>query len=121
MKEQKFCIIQVPSEAVFFGRIGAKLPPLSLGILAGYLRTHDIDLDMFDLATSVDVFGENTNIEKLAKFYDKEKVYDYIEGGNNAFFDEFAKNALIGIDWDKYDIVGISQGNSLLLQDQQCF
>lgn len=120
MKEQKFCIIQVPSEAVFFGRIGAKLPPLSLGILAGYLRTHDIDLDMFDLATSVDVFGENTNIEKLAKFYDKEKVYDYIEGGNNAFFDEFAKNALIGIDWDKYDIVGISVGPDLTFLQTFC-
>ena len=113
MRDKKFCLLQVPSEATVLGRIGAKLPPLSLGIIAGYLRTHEIEMDMFDLATRINIFGEKVDVEKLARFYDKEKVYDYIVRGNNMFYEEFAENALNGLDWEQYDIIGISIGPDL--------
>lgn len=120
MRDKKFCLLQVPSEAVVLGRIGAKLPPLSLGIIAGYLRTHEIEMDMFDLATRINIFGEKVDVEKLAQFYDKEKVYAYIVKGNNEFYEEFAENALNGLDWEQYDIIGISIGPDLTFLQTFC-
>lgn len=119
MKE-KFCLLQVPSEATVFGRIGVKLPPLSMGIIAGYLRTHEIDMDMFDLSFHMDAICGKDDIEKLAEFYDKKQVYEYIANGKNDLFEEFAENILHEIDWGKYDIIGLSIGSDLTFLQTFC-
>lgn len=113
MKNKKFCLIQIPSEAPVIGMVGAKLLPLSLGIIAGYLRSHDIPLDMVDLSPRIsEIYGKG-DIDKLARFYEKDSVYDYVINGRNDMYESFAKDILKGVAWDDYDIIGISIGPSL--------
>jgi radical SAM superfamily enzyme YgiQ (UPF0313 family) len=113
MENKKFCLIQIPSEAPVIGMVGAKLLPLSLGIIAGYLRSHDIPLDMVDLSPRIsEIYGKG-DIDKLARFYEKDSVYDYVINGTNDMYESFAKDILKGVDWDDYDIIGISIGPSL--------
>lgn len=113
MNLEKICLIQMPSEATFFGSVGTKIPPLSLGIIAGYLRERGCNIDLFDLIPRM---SEKFGIEDKEKFesvYDINAVYGYLEGNENAFFDEYVGRLLEDIKVEDYALVCISVGPHL--------
>ena len=113
LNNKRLCIIQMPSEDPLLGSIGTKLPPLSLGILAGYLRSHGLEVDLVDLIPRVTEIFSQEDINDFQQFYEKEIVYQYVKGIENKYFDNFVLRMLEEIPMEDYDIIGISVGPHL--------
>ncbi|EPR10507.1 B12-binding domain-containing radical SAM protein [Ruminiclostridium papyrosolvens] len=114
MKIDSFCLIQMPSEDALFGAVGTRILPLSLGIITGYLRQRGIDVDQFDLLPLMEEkCGSGIEHSEFERFFDKEAVFNYINGGDNQFFDEFVQTMLKDINIAKYDMVALSVGPHL--------
>ena len=113
MRLDKMCLIQMPSEGVFFGSVGTKLPPLSLGIIAGYLRERECDIDLYDLIPRMKEKFSSEDKCKFEELYDLNAIYAYLDGAENTFFDQYVECLLEDIDIEAYDLIGISVGPHL--------
>lgn len=108
------CLIQMPSEDALFGAVGTRIPPLSLGIISGYLRMRGIKVDQYDLIPRMEEYYGGVNDRSAFEiFFNKECVFNYVNGGANKFFDEFVEAFLKDIPIEKYDMVALSVGPHL--------
>ena len=89
---KNICLLLAPSETSIFGFMGAKIFPLSIGIITSYLRENGYNIDQFDLHKNMSVSFNKDDVDKLEGFFDKEKVFSYLKGEKNDFFDEILKN-----------------------------
>jgi radical SAM superfamily enzyme YgiQ (UPF0313 family) len=84
---------------------------LALGVLSGYLRNKGLDVDMYDLNTTLS--GKFRAPEQKSRFevlLNRELVLSYIQNGENEQLDNLLTDLLSDIDLDQYDSFGISMG-----------
>ncbi|AEY67256.1 B12-binding domain-containing radical SAM protein [Clostridium sp. BNL1100] len=84
------------------------IPPLSLGILSGYLKNEGYDVELYDLNS--DLAKIYRNDEQFAFLYDKDIVLNCLTGEENDKVNLFAEELLQGIPIKDYDVIGISCG-----------
>lgn len=110
---KNICLILLPDDSSIFGRMGIKLPPLSIGIISSYLRRHGFTVDPFDLNKRMSECYSHTDIDGLEQLFKKDKIFDYVNGNNGNFFDTYAEKLFRDIDIAKYDLIAYSIGPSL--------
>ncbi|EPR10513.1 B12-binding domain-containing radical SAM protein [Ruminiclostridium papyrosolvens] len=84
------------------------IPPLSLGILSGYLKNEGYDVELYDLNSALAKIYRND--EQFAFLYDKDTVLKCLKGEENDKVNLFAEELLQGVSIKDYDVIGISCG-----------
>ena len=111
---KNLCIVLIPSEKALFNLEEPSIPPISLGVLSGYLKRKDIETYMFDLNYMDNKNQDNVDIDKNIELfkciYDKDRVLNYIKGKVDKDIEKIARYLLNGIDLSKYDSFGSSIG-----------
>lgn len=110
MRKPRVALLLSPAETPYHGSSLCNLPPLALGVLSGYLREGNCDVDLFDLNVRWAAIGHQYSAEALQPIYDKDAVCSYLNGEHHEALDAFTANLLDSIDLSSYDMVGISCG-----------
>ena len=89
------------------------LPPLCLGILAGYLKDAGIAVELADLGQSLpDIYSGNE--EQFTFLYQYQNIYDYLTDTADSELEEkinaYIEQLIGNISVESYDLVGISCG-----------
>ncbi len=103
-------LLLAPSEITMHENFLANLPPLSLGVLAGYLRSRGITVYLHDLNFGLSKRWGSPWREVLEQFYRSEAVMAYLDGRDNPSIDAALVALLEGIDLAACDVIGISCG-----------
>lgn len=106
---QRVKFILSPSEKGIDDAGYTYLPPLSLGILAGYLGEKNYDISLHDLNMELPKIYKGME-EQFQFLYDKKRVLDYLNGAEDNEIEQYAIEILQNVDTENCDIVGISCG-----------
>ena len=109
----KILFLLAPTEKAISKDGYTYLPPLCLGILAGYLKQKGTDVEVYDLGQYLPRIY-SSNEEQFAFLFKYENIRDYVSGTINKDLiqeiDLYVGKLLEGISIDQYDMVGISCG-----------
>lgn len=89
------------------------LPPLCIGLLAGYLKKRGLDVELSDLGQVLPKIYSG-NEEQFSFLFQYDNIRDYVSGCAEVELeqkvDTYVEQLLNGISIDQYDMVGISCG-----------
>ena len=81
---KNICLILMPSENSVYKKKMPTIPPISLGVLAGYLTKNGIEVFIEDCANKINL---DNNIETQKSIFeavfDKDAIFNYLEGKND--------------------------------------
>lgn len=106
---QRIAFLLAPCEKGIAAHGYTYLPPLSIGILAGYLKKEGYGVELYDLNANLAKIYRNIE-EQFAFLYEKDIVLGYINGEDNSEVNCFADELLKDLPLDSYDLIGISCG-----------
>ena len=108
---RNICLILMPSENSVYKKKRPTIPPISLGVLAGYLTKNGIEVFLEDCANKVS-FDDNIETQKsiFEVVFDKEAILNYLVGKNDKRLDKVAEYLLKDIDINSYEYFGCSIG-----------
>ena len=102
---KNICLILMPSENSVYKKKMPTIPPISLGVLAGYLTKNGIEVFIEDCANKINL---DNNIETQKSIFeavfDKDAIFNYLEGKNDERLDKVAEYLLKDIDIVSYTI-----------------
>lgn len=105
---QRIALILAPSEKGISKYGYTYLPPLSLGVLGGYLSDKNYDVSLYDLNMKLPDIYQNE--EQFAFLYDKETILNYLNNKEDHRVAMLASSLLEDIPIEEMDIIGISCG-----------
>lgn len=105
---QKIGFLLAPCEKGISPHGYINIPPLSLGILSGYLKNEGYDVELYDLNS--DLAKIYRNDEQFAFLYDKDTVLKFLKGEEDDKVNLFVEELLQEIPIKDYDVIGISCG-----------
>jgi radical SAM superfamily enzyme YgiQ (UPF0313 family) len=109
----KIALLMIPSEEVLYQGVLSILPT-TLGLITAYIRGKGYDVRQYDLNTDLQDHYLNGSLtrEDMKVFFDKEAVFNYLNGGENPGITRFIEKLLAGKAIDSVDAVGISSGGT---------
>lgn len=106
---QRIAFLLAPCEKGIAPHGYTYLPPLSLGILAGYLKKDGYDIELYDLNLNLSKIYEECE-EQFDFLYEKDSVLGYLRGVENTSIRSFVEEILEELPIDSFDLIGISCG-----------
>lgn len=106
---QRIKFILAPSEKGIDAAGYTYLPPLSLGILSGYLSEKGFDITLYDLNMEIPTIYQGQE-EQFQFLYDKKRVLSYLDEPCDKEIEAYVVALVKNIDIEQCDLVGISCG-----------
>lgn len=108
---KNICLVLMPSENSIYRKKTPTIPPISLGVLAGYLSKNGIDVFLEDCANKIGL-DDNINEQKelFQIVFEKDAIFRYLEGKEDKRLDKVAEYLLKDINLDSYEYFGCSIG-----------
>lgn len=108
---RKVCFVLSPCESAYQYPAQTPLPPISMGILSGYLAKKGLDVEIHDLNSVISKrSSDDLQKNKIEIIYDYNAVLSYLNGTPNSEIDSLIASLLSEINIDDFDILGVSLG-----------
>lgn len=101
-------IILAPSENAY--QQISNIPPLALGVLKGFLTEKRISTDIYDFNVTLNKRSSEIPLSSWSFIYDSKRIIDYLNGVNDQEIDDVLSSLVSGIEFSRYNLVGISLG-----------
>lgn len=103
-------LLLAPAERAFY--MNPLMPPLSIGILNGYMRQEGIHTSIHDLNIDLKQRSGGRPREEWLFLFDKTVVFNYLDTGINEKADLIFTSLLRNVDIESTDIIGVSIGSN---------
>jgi len=107
-------LLLVPEESNFY-LTKKNIPPLSLGILQGYLSSKNFRVTIKDLNPNFAKINNKNTFGKWSLLFDKNFVFDNLKGKTSRELQELIGSLIANLDFSDIDAIGISTGSGISL------
>ncbi|WDV48115.1 radical SAM protein [Clostridiaceae bacterium M8S5] len=101
-------ILLAPSEHAY--QQISNIPPLALGVLKGFLSEKGISTYIYDLNVTLNKRSDELPLTSWRFIYDSKRIIGYLNGKSDQEIDDLISRLISGINFNGYDLVGISLG-----------